>query len=129
MSVDQDGVLVNDDGGVRQITLNRPDVLNAFNDAMLKSLSKAVRGAEKDKAVRCLVITGAGRAFSSGQDLADVRDRYKSDEPIELGSHLRDHYNPLPRETRSIGSTSQLGDVFCCRYSNLKPRANFPAPQ
>ncbi len=102
MSVDQDGVLVSDDGGVRQITLNRPDVLNAFNDAMLKSLSKAVRGAERDKAVRCLVISGAGRAFSSGQDLADVRDRYKSDEPIELGSHLRDYYNPLIRRIRTM---------------------------
>lgn len=102
MSVDQDGVLVSDDGGVRQITLNRPDVLNAFNDAMLKALSKAVRDADRDKAVRCLVISGAGRAFSSGQDLADVRDRYKSDEPIELGSHLRDHYNPLIRRIRTM---------------------------
>ena len=102
MSGGEDTILIADKGGVRTITLNRPDVLNAFNDAMLKALSKAVRQAEKDKSVRCLMLTGAGRAFSSGQDLADVRDRYDSDTPIELGRHIRAHYNPLIAKLRSI---------------------------
>lgn len=102
MSGGEDTILIADEGGVRTITLNRPDVLNAFNDTMLKALSKAVRQAEKDKSVRCLMLTGAGRAFSSGQDLADVRDRYDSDTPIELGRHIRAHYNPLIAKLRSI---------------------------
>ncbi|MCH7840055.1 MAG: enoyl-CoA hydratase/isomerase family protein [Planctomycetes bacterium] len=95
-------ILISNDGAVQTITLNRPDSLNAFNDLMLKELSKAVRAAEKDPAVRCLVITGAGRGFSSGQDLAEVRERYNSDQPLELGSHLRAMYNPLILKIRTL---------------------------
>ncbi|MEK6677336.1 MAG: enoyl-CoA hydratase-related protein [Planctomycetota bacterium] len=95
-------ILVQDDGGVRTITLNRPDVLNAFNEAMISELSKAVRDAEKDAAVRCVVITGAGRAFCSGQDLAEVAHRYKGDEPIELGDRLRNGYNPIIAKLRTM---------------------------
>jgi 2-(1,2-epoxy-1,2-dihydrophenyl)acetyl-CoA isomerase len=93
---------VTDDSGVRTITLNRPDVLNSFNTQMLKELGKAVRDAAKDKTVRCLVLTGSGRGFCAGQDLADVADRYKSDDPIELGHHIRKHYNPLIASLRTM---------------------------
>lgn len=95
-------ILVTDQEAIRTITLNRPEVLNAFNDDLLSSLGKAVRAADKDKSVRCLVITGTGRAFSSGQDLADVADRYKSDEPIELGTHLRKYYNRIVTKLRTM---------------------------
>jgi 2-(1,2-epoxy-1,2-dihydrophenyl)acetyl-CoA isomerase len=99
---DADVLRVSDATGVRTITLNRPDVLNAFNSSMLKALGKAARDAAKDKSVRCVVITGAGRAFCSGQDLAEVADRYKSDEPLELGAHLRDYYNPMIATLRTM---------------------------
>lgn len=95
-------LFVENHGAVRRLVLNRPDVLNAFNVPMLEALNKAVRDVEKDASVRCLVITGAGRAFSSGQDLGDVADRYKSTEPIELGSHLRKHYHPLIIKLRTL---------------------------
>jgi 2-(1,2-epoxy-1,2-dihydrophenyl)acetyl-CoA isomerase len=87
---------------VRTIRLNRPDVLNACNNALLAELNKAIRDAEKDAAVRVLILAGAGRAFCSGQDLADVADRYKSDSPIELGAHLREKYNPLILRLQSM---------------------------
>ena len=102
MSDDATSVLVSDEGGIRTITLNRPSVLNAFNEDMMKALGKAVRAAGKDKSVRCLVLTGAGRGFCSGQDLADVAQRYESDEPIELGGHIRDYYNPVIIALRSV---------------------------
>lgn len=102
MASDEQTILVNDDGGIRTITFNRPDVLNACNNDLLKLLGKAVKEAERDKGVRCLVITGAGRAFCSGQDLAEVADRYKSDAPIELGGHLREYYNPIITRLRSM---------------------------
>ena len=89
MAGDEPTILISDAGSIRTITLNRPDVLNAFNTDMLKALSKTVREADKDKSVRCLVFAAAGRAFASGQDLAEVADRYKSDEPIELGQSKR----------------------------------------
>ncbi len=95
-------LLVSDDNGVRTITFNRPDVLNAYNEEMLVALGKAVRGADKDNAVRCLVITGAGRAFCSGQDLAEVASQYQSDEPIELGNRLRTLYNPMITKIRTM---------------------------
>ena len=88
----EESILVHDDKGVRTITLNRPDVLNAFNDDMLLALKKALRAAEKEKTVRCLILTGAGRAFGSGQDLADVKDRYTKNEPVQFAR---------PRSSRS----------------------------
>lgn len=102
MTASNETITIVDQAHVRTITLNRPDVLNAFNTAMLKALGKAVKDAERDKSVRCLVITGAGRAFASGQDLAEVADRYKGEETIELGSHLRDHYHPIITRLRTM---------------------------
>jgi 2-(1,2-epoxy-1,2-dihydrophenyl)acetyl-CoA isomerase len=87
---------------VAWVTLNRPDVLNAFNTEMLKTLGRVLRDAEKDPAARCIVITGAGRGFSAGQDLADVGSRYDSAEPLELGAHLRANYNPMIAKLRNI---------------------------
>lgn len=55
--------------GILTITLNRADCLNAFNDEMSYALQDALKAAEKDKAARCIVLTGAGRGFCSGQDL------------------------------------------------------------
>jgi 2-(1,2-epoxy-1,2-dihydrophenyl)acetyl-CoA isomerase len=102
MSDDDQILLIENDGAVRTLRLNRPDVLNALNDDLLAALGKAVREAEKDKTVRCLVITGAGRGFSAGQDLADVSGRYKSDAPIELGAHIRERYNPIIGKIRTM---------------------------
>ncbi|MEK7710983.1 MAG: enoyl-CoA hydratase-related protein [Planctomycetota bacterium] len=102
MSDDDQILLIENDGAVRTLRLNRPDVLNALNDDLLAALGKAVREAEKDKTVRCLVITGAGRGFSAGQDLADVSGRYKSDAPIELGAHIRERYNPIISKIRTL---------------------------
>ena len=61
------------DGGVLTITLNRPDVLNAFNAAMHEALGAALEEAE-DAAVRAVVLTGAGRGFCVGQDLTEFRE-------------------------------------------------------
>lgn len=77
------------------ITLNRPDVLNAFNDALTKELTDALKNADRDKDVRVIVITGAGRAFSSGQDLGDLKKKYVPGFVPELGDDLRRRYNPV----------------------------------
>lgn len=102
MPQQDDVVLIHDENAVRTITLNRPDKLNAFSEDLLIALGKAVRAAAKEKDVRCVVITGAGRAFCSGQDLAEVKERYQTDEPIELGLHLRRHYNPMVAQIRCM---------------------------
>ncbi len=72
MRTDFQHLLIQQDGGVLTITMNRPEVLNAFNDSMLAELTEAVEAAAQDEAVRCVVLTGTGRAFGSGQDLRMV---------------------------------------------------------
>jgi 2-(1,2-epoxy-1,2-dihydrophenyl)acetyl-CoA isomerase len=95
-------IMVQTQNGVCTITLNRPDVLNAFNDQLTTELHDALKNAERDTAVRVLVITGAGRAFSSGQDLADLKTRYVPGYVPELGDDLRRRYNPIIKRIREM---------------------------
>jgi 2-(1,2-epoxy-1,2-dihydrophenyl)acetyl-CoA isomerase len=78
--------------GVQTITLNQPDTLNALSGAMLADLMQVVRAAERDDAVRALVLTGAGRGFSSGADIGEFQWH---DGPPDLGESLRSQVNPL----------------------------------
>lgn len=84
-----------DDNGVAVLTLDRPDVLNAFNDELGSALLEAVTQASKDESVRCIVITGAGRAFCSGEDLGALTAQYERGEVPDLGNTLVKRYNPL----------------------------------
>jgi 2-(1,2-epoxy-1,2-dihydrophenyl)acetyl-CoA isomerase len=78
------------------ITLNRPDSLNSINDAMTSELAKVLRQLQRDDAVRCVVLTGAGRAFCSGQDLGDLKKRYADSQYTpQLGEDLKHRYNPV----------------------------------
>jgi 2-(1,2-epoxy-1,2-dihydrophenyl)acetyl-CoA isomerase len=95
-------ITVQDEAGVRTITLNRPDVLNALNEPLGHALGRAVQSGGEDPAVRCIVLTGAGRGFSSGQDLAEVLDRVHTDNPLKLAPRLRDCYNPVIALLRTI---------------------------
>ena len=85
-----DTIIVEQSGGVMAITLNRPDVLNAVNDQMAGELRDALRQGTRDAAVRCVVITGAGRGFCSGQDLRD-----RAGGPTSYREHLHATYNPV----------------------------------
>jgi enoyl-CoA hydratase/carnithine racemase len=63
---------VTDDARVRVLTLNRPEALNSFNDELYHTAGAALEAAETSNEVACVVITGTGRAFSAGQDLAEM---------------------------------------------------------
>lgn len=65
-------VLRNDKNGTAYLTLNRPDKLNALTVAMFEALRKHIEKIAKDDAVKCVVISGAGKCFSAGHDLADI---------------------------------------------------------
>ena len=93
-------ILVERRGGYRVITLNRPDRRNAFNQAMLVALRAAIDEAEGDAGCRALMITGAGRGFCAGQDLADRLA--KPGETVVLGAAQETHYNPLVRKLRAL---------------------------
>lgn len=77
--------------GVLTLTLNRPDALNSFIVEMKEELLAALKDAGRDKSIRVLILTGAGRAFSAGQDLKERQSVGVAD----LGTELRIRYNPI----------------------------------
>ena len=98
--MDENPVLVEVRSGYRVITLNRPRRLNAFNEAMQQALAAAIADAERDESCRALLLTGAGRAFSSGQDLNERVTA--SGEVLVPGAALEKYYNPLVRKLRAL---------------------------
>jgi len=86
-----DSILFSIEGGVGFITLNRPDKYNAFNREMALRMQEVLDDCATNAAVRCVFITGAGKAFCSGQDLAEVVD------PNGPGMNriLSEHFNPI----------------------------------
>lgn len=96
-----DTVLTERRGAVLVVTLNRPEKLNSFNEAMHAALAGALAEAEADTSVRAVVLTGAGRGFCAGQDLSD-RVRGEGDAPPDLGDTIGRLYNPLVRRMRAL---------------------------
>lgn len=87
------------DGGVLTITLNRPDSYNACNEQLTTDLRAALKEAEKNREVRAIVLTGAGKAFCSGQDLKEAPEPGAK---RSLADSLVRRYNPIIRKLRSI---------------------------
>src|SRR5438128_11681535 len=98
--MDESPILVQQVNGYRVITLNRPQRLNAFTEAMHQALRTALAEAEADTTCRALLLTGAGRGFCAGQDLNDRLS--KAGETPVLGGALEAYYNPLVRKLRSL---------------------------
>jgi 2-(1,2-epoxy-1,2-dihydrophenyl)acetyl-CoA isomerase len=94
-------LLVDRRDGVMRITLNRPEVLNSFNRLMADELVAALRDAGEDAAVRAVLLTGSGRGFCAGQDLAEVLPRDGRPVP-DLGDVVRLQYNPIVRAVRTL---------------------------
>lgn len=87
---------VND--GIATLTLNRPDVFNAFNEQLSADVNDALKKTAKDKSIRVLVITGAGKAFCSGQDLKSIAGNADR----SLSESLYKRYNPMIRAMRAL---------------------------
>src|SRR5712692_2496682 len=92
MRTDFQHLLIQQDGGVLTIIMNRPEVLNAFNDVMLSELTEAVEAAAEDEAIRCVVLTGAGRAFGSGQDLRSLVEGRARGAVGAVSDHLQKYH-------------------------------------
>ncbi len=88
--------------GVAQITLNRPDKSNAFNEALVSELIAALKDVERDVETRAVVITGAGKNFCAGQDLGPMLERYRSPGGVSFGAHLRQSYNIIVSRIRTL---------------------------
>lgn len=83
---------------VAYITLNRPEKYNSFNREMALAMQQYLDEAAKDEAVRCICITGAGKGFCAGQDLAEVENL----DEIDFRKIVSEHYNPLVVKLRTL---------------------------
>jgi len=81
------------------LTLNRPKRANSFNSELVGELQRALIQAEQDTQVRCVVITGSGKVFSAGQDIAEMKQEVQ----ISYREHLNKTYNPLIVQIRETG--------------------------
>lgn len=120
---------------VATVTMNRPDALNAFDDHLRTGLLGALKRAEADAAVRAVVLTGAGRAFSAGADLRSMGEPAGS----EVGRMLREEYNPailtistMPKPVvaavRGFATGIGLGYALACDVVVMGRNAFFQVP-
>lgn len=91
-------ILFEVNNGIATLTLNRPDVFNAFNEQQSFDVIDALKKTEKDKSIRVLIITGAGKAFCSGQDLKSIAGAKNR----SLSESLYKRYNPMIRAMRNL---------------------------
>jgi 2-(1,2-epoxy-1,2-dihydrophenyl)acetyl-CoA isomerase len=125
-------VLIGSEGPVRKLTLNRPAALNSFTAAMHAELLPALNAAADDSSVRAVLITGAGRGFCAGQDLADPA----MTGDVDVGAVIERHYRPLATRIRSMpvpviaavnGVAASAGANFalCCDFVLAARSASF----
>ncbi|WP_186670991.1 enoyl-CoA hydratase-related protein [Sporosarcina sp. BP05] len=116
--------------GIAWLILNRPDKLNAFIAQMNREVKEAIKAASYDEQVRCIVITGEGRAFCSGQDLSEV------DEHMDHGQVLREHYGPMIKQIRQcekpivaavngVAAGAGFSLALACDFRLMSERASF----
>ena len=100
-TVSYESILFRSDAGIARLTLNRPDRLNSFTDAMHAEVRDALDRVKADATVRVLLLTGAGRGFCAGQDLAD-RAVAPGAEPVDIGASIERNYKPLVLALRAL---------------------------
>jgi 2-(1,2-epoxy-1,2-dihydrophenyl)acetyl-CoA isomerase len=91
-------ILVNDIDGIRVLSLNRPEKYNSFNREMALALQKALDDCAADDNIRCVVITGAGKGFCAGQDLAEATDV----DTLDFRKMVDEHYNATILRMRNM---------------------------
>jgi 2-(1,2-epoxy-1,2-dihydrophenyl)acetyl-CoA isomerase len=101
-AVEEPLVRVSHAGSVRTLALNRPQALNSFTAAMHGELRAALDDAAADREVRCVVVTGTGRGFCAGQDLADPAVAPNQQQAVDVGSAIERFYKPLALRIRSM---------------------------
>ena len=118
----QASVLLDHRDGIARVTLNRPEVLNSFNDAMFARLEEVLAGIAADRTLRAVYLTGAGRAFSAGQDISGGVPAGGN-----YGDHLPAHWNPVAERLRAleIPVVAAVNGVAAGAGANLALAADF----
>ena len=128
-------VLLKKQQGVAWITLNRPEVLNACDIEVLQRLQEVLKEVSSDQSVRCVVLTGAGRAFCAGADLQSLKSR-GSNVKLSLAEDLREGFNPVVMRIRTmdkpviamvngVAAGAGMGLAFACDMRIMSDNARF----
>jgi enoyl-CoA hydratase/carnithine racemase len=130
-----DLVLIEDSDGVRLLTFNRPDKLNAFNSALYRAAGDALIDASERDDVKCVVMTGAGRAFSAGQDLEEMAGINTAEEGAEMAHgfpHFLDNAatfsKPLLAAVNGVGVGIGMTMLLQCDIVLIADTARLRAP-
>jgi 2-(1,2-epoxy-1,2-dihydrophenyl)acetyl-CoA isomerase len=95
-------IKVDVEGGVGWIRFNRPEKMNAIGAVTRQQLGEAIKQAERDDAVRVVVLTGSGRAFCSGADVSEMAEGGEMRKPEKVGNILRTEYMPMLTRLRTM---------------------------
>ena len=122
--------------GIATVRLNRPDAMNALDIATKEALKSAVRLAAEDDAVRCVVLTGTGRAFCVGQDLKEHIRLLEDNDTDQLWNTVPKHYAPIARAlaempkpviaaVNGVAAGAGASIAFACDFRLLADTAGF----
>src|SRR5438445_184852 len=124
-------ILATSADGIATVTLNRPQVLNALNQALMEELATAMEALDHDAAVRCLVVTGNDRAFAAGADVHEFADASTADMVRAYRFHQWDRIRrigkPVIAAVRGQGSSSGAGAFICGSAPRTNARGSAPS--
>ena len=133
MSMNFDNVLVEKDGAIAVVTMNRPQALNALSYALVKDLSLALQELDQDNEVRVVVVTGGEKVFAAGADIKEMAERGPFDELIQERLAYRDRINRIGKPMIAAVSGFALGGgcelAMSCDVIIASESARFGQPE
>ena len=131
--MDFDNVIVEKDGALAVVTLNRPQQLNALSYALVKDLSLALQGLDQDDEIRVMIVTGGDKVFAAGADIKEMADRGPFDERIQERLAYRDRINKISKPVIAAVSGFALGGgcelAMSCDIIIASETARFGQPE
>ena len=131
--MDFENVIVEKDGAIGVVTLNRPQALNALSYALVKDLSLAMQELDRDKDVRVIIVTGGEKVFAAGADIKEMADRGPFDERIHERLGYRDQINKIAKPVIAAVSGFALGGgcelAMSCDIIIASETARFGQPE
>jgi enoyl-CoA hydratase len=128
-----DNVMVEKDGAIGVVTLNRPQALNALSYALMKDLSLAMQELDRDQEVRVIIVTGGEKVFAAGADIKEMADRGPFDERIHERLGYRDQINKITKPVIAAVSGFALGGgcelAMSCDIIIASETARFGQPE
>jgi enoyl-CoA hydratase len=133
MPMNFDNVLVEKDGAIAVVTMNRPQALNALSYALVKDLSLALQELDQDNEVRVIVVTGGEKVFAAGADIKEMAERGPFDELIQERLAYRDQINRIGKPMIAAVSGFALGGgcelAMSCDVTIASESARFGQPE